>query len=188
MIKKSAGFLLLTFLTIFISSCNMETIVMKPGYDFNKIKRIAVLQFRDSAYYPNSGAMVSELFVKYMLKAGYNVVERDEIDAILREHNLAISGALNPEQVKEYGKICGVDAFVTGTIPMVVPDRAFYEGDNPRYIAAQVGVTCRMISVETGEILWAGSDTYDAMNTQTAFEYLVSSLARQLIKDIARAK
>jgi len=180
------GIALVLLASVLLSSCGVESVVVKPGYDFKKIKRVAVLEFRDSAYYPNSGSMVSQLFVKYLLKTGYNVIERDEIDALLKEHQLSLAGALNPEQVKQFGKICGVDAIITGSIPMVVPERDFYEAGNPRFIAAQVGVTCRMIDVETGEVLWAASNTYDATNTQTAFECLISSLVNQLIRDIAR--
>ena len=183
--------LMLVAIAVFLVSCASNSIVVKPGYDFSKIKRIAVIEFRNSAYYPNSGVMVSQLFAKYMLKAGYNVVERDELDAILRERNLSLSNLLNPDHTKNYGKISGIDAIVTGSIPMVVPEQYFYEAGNPRFIAAQVGVTARMISVETGELLWVGSDTYDAMNTQTAFEYLVSSMVRQLqggLRELSRTK
>ena len=174
------------FLSVFVTSCAVESVVLKPGYDFTKIKRVAVIEFRDAAYYPNSGSMVSELFVKYLLKTGYNVVERDELDSILREHQLSVNGVLNREHLKEFGKVSGVDAIITGSIPMVIPERDFYENGNPRFIAAQVGVTCRMIDVETGEVLWAGSNTYDGMNTQTAFEYLISSLVNQLMKNLSK--
>ncbi|MBN1823896.1 MAG: hypothetical protein JW803_06230 [Endomicrobiales bacterium] len=169
---------------LFLSSCATDTIVMKKDYDFSQIKRVAVVEFRNSAYYPNSGAMVSQLFAKYLLKAGYNIVERDELDAILRERNLSVSDLINPDHTKKYGRISGIDAIVTGSIPMIVPERDFYENGSPRFIAAQVGVTARMISVETGEVLWIGSDTYDAMNTQTAFEYLISSLIDKLVKSM----
>jgi curli biogenesis system outer membrane secretion channel CsgG len=176
----------LLFLALFVSSCAVQSVVLKPDYDFKKIKRVAVIEFRDAAYYPNSGAMASEMFTKYLLKTGYNVIERDEIQTLMREHDLSLAGVLNREQVKEFGKICGVDAIITGSIPTAIPERVYYEGGNSHFIAAQVGLTCRMIDVETGEVLWAGSNTYDAMNMQTAFEYLVSSIVNQFMKDLVR--
>jgi curli biogenesis system outer membrane secretion channel CsgG len=188
LVKKGirAGISLLLFLCFFISSCAVQSIVIKPGYDFTKIKRVAVLDFKDAAYYPNSGSMASELFVKYLLKTGYNVIERAELDSILKEYQLSAQGIIDRSQTKEFGKIAGVDAIITGSIPTAVPERDYYENGNIRYIAAQVGLTCRMISVETGEVLWAGSNTFDAMNMQTAFEYLVSSLVDQLMKDLKK--
>jgi hypothetical protein len=172
-------------LSVFLSSCAVDSVVLKPNYDFKKIKRVAVLEFRDSAYYPNSGSMAAQLFVKYLLKSGYNVVERDELESLLRERQLTMAGLVESPS-KALGKLSGIDAIITGAIPMVVPERDFYDNGYPRYIAAQVGITCRMISVETGEVLWAGSNTYDAMNTQTAFEYLISSLVTQLNRDLNR--
>ncbi|MFH1369441.1 MAG: CsgG/HfaB family protein [Elusimicrobiota bacterium] len=176
--------LLVMLLPLFIlSSCATETMVLKKGYDFNKIKRVAVLQFKEYTFTRYTGSMVSQLFVKYMLKAGYNVVERDELDAILRERQLSESNLLDPSQVRTF-KLSGIDAIVTGAITREIPEQDLFENGNPRFIAAQVGITCRMIDVETGEILWAGSDTYDGTNTQTAFEYLTSSMVRNLIDDI----
>jgi len=122
-----------------------------------------------------------------MLKTGYSVIERTRIDSIIQEHQLFLAGVLDPAQVKEFGKVAGVDAIITGSISMLTPERDFYEAGYQRFIAAQVGITCRMISVETGEVLWVGSDTYDGMNTQTAFEYLISSLVDELMKTLKKA-
>ena len=45
-----------------------------------------------------------------------------------------------------------------------------------------------MFSVETGEILWAASNTYDAMDVPTAFEYLVSSLVHDFMKSLKQSQ
>ena len=185
-VKKSIS---LMFLSCFVlSSCAVQSVIIKPGYDFSSIKRVAVIDFKDAAYYPNSGSMAAELFVKYLLKTGYNVIERSELDSILREYNLSAQGIIDRSQTKEFGKIAGVDAIITGSIPTAVFEREYYINGNVRYVAAQAGITCRMISVETGEILWAGSNTYDAMNMQTAFEYLISSIVKQFIEDVKNRK
>lgn len=167
----------------FLSSCGVDSVVVKSGYDFNRVRRVTVLPFKDTPF-STKGSVVSELFAKYLLKSGYNVVEREELDSILKEQQLSLSGALNREQIKEIGKLSGVDAIITGSITLDVPERDFFENGYPRFIAAQVGLTCRMIDVETGEVLWIGSNTYDATNAQTAFEYLISSMVFQLMKDV----
>jgi len=174
----------------FLASCAGQSMVLKPNYDFSKIKRVAVLDFKDAPYQPNSGAMVSQLFIVHLLSAGYNVIERGELDALLRERQLTMQGIIaNPDQAQEFGKISGIDAFVVGSITQCVPPQDIFEGGGmTRYVAAQVGVVCRMVSVDTGEILWAGSDTYDSMNMQTAFDYLIYSLVRELAADIKSAE
>jgi hypothetical protein len=104
---------------------------------------------------------------------------------LLRERQLTQAGIIaNPERAREFGKISGIDAFVVGSITLCVPPQDIFEAGMTRYVAAQVGVVCRMIDVDSGEILWAGSDTYDSMNMQTAFDYLIGSLTRQLVNDI----
>ncbi|HBU69738.1 MAG TPA: hypothetical protein DEE98_05080 [Elusimicrobia bacterium] len=171
---------------VFFSSCATQTLVLKQGYDFSKVKRVAVLPFSGDIY-SNSGQMVSEIFMKHLLGAGYNVVERNELDAIMKEYNLSKSGLMNPEQIKQL-KLSGVDALVAGSITKDTPEMNLFENGYPRFVAAQAGITCRMIDVETGELLWAGSDTYDGMTQQTAFDYLAESIVRQLVRDIRNAK
>jgi len=179
--------LLFLFIAAVLTSCGgTAVVVMKPGYDFSKIKRVAVIEFKDSPNYPNSGSIVSEMFAKYLLMTGFNIIERDQLDTILKEHNLQLTNVMDPETLTQF-KLSGIDAIVTGTIPMVVPEQNFYAYGNPRFIAAQVGLTVRMISVETGEVLWIGSDTNDASDVQTAFEYLVSSLVKQLSQDLRQS-
>lgn len=170
---------------ILFSSCaSMETVVLKQGYDFSRIKRVAVLPFSDPTFSQNTGSMVSQLFIKYMLREGYNVVERDKLEAILGEYQLSKSEIMNQDQIKQF-KLSGIDAIITGSVTKDIAEQDLYGSDGGmRFIAAQAGITCRMVDVETGEILWAAADTYDAMNQQTAFDYLASSLVRQMAKDI----
>lgn len=186
MIRIDRRLLVAACAALFLTSCATQSIVVKQGYDFSQIKRIAVLQFKDPSYSSSTGAMVSQLFVKYLLKMRYNVIERDELDALLKERHLSESNLLDPETVKTF-KLSGIDAIVTGTVTRYYPEQEIFENGSVRFTAAQVGITCRMIDVSTGEILWAGSDTYDAMNTQTAFDYLTSSLVRELAAELRTA-
>lgn len=186
MIRIDRRFRLAAVAALFLSACASQSIVVKQGYDFSQIKRIAVLQFKDPSYSPNTGSMVGQLFIKYMLKSGYNVIERDELDALLKERSLTEANLLDASTAKTF-KLSGIDAIVTGTVTRYYPEQEMYENGSVRFTAAQVGITCRMIDVSTGEILWAGSDTYDAMNTQTAFDYLTSSLVRDLAAELRNA-
>jgi len=174
------------FVSLFLGSCASQSVFLKKGYDFSQVRRIAVIQFKDPTSTGSTGSMVSQLFMKYFLESGYNVVERDELDAIMREKQLSDSNLLNPDTVKQF-KLSGIDAIVTGTVTRSYPESELYEGGYVHFTAAQVGLTCRMIDVSTGELLWAGSDTYDAMNTQTAFDYLTSSLVNDLVSELDKA-
>ncbi|MCB4792892.1 MAG: CsgG/HfaB family protein [Elusimicrobia bacterium] len=183
--KAFLNILIFIVSAVSLNSCIVQSTVLKPDYDFNKIKRVAVIDFQNAPNDPVSGAMAQDLFIKYMLLAGYNVVERGELEQILKERHIALSGMVEPKEAKTLGRISGIDAIVTGSVQQFIPENYFYEGGNPRFIAAQVGVTARMIDVGTGEVLWSGSNSYDGMNTQIASEYLISSIVRQFKKDIS---
>jgi TolB-like protein len=47
---------------------------------------------------------------------GFEVVDRSHIKALLIEHKLSSSGLIDPETVRQLGKIAGVEALVTGTV------------------------------------------------------------------------
>ncbi len=55
-------------------------------------------------------------------------------------------------------------------------------------IEAEIGITCKMISVETGEVIWIASRTYEGTNIQTASEYLVASMIKKLKKELTKLK
>ena len=174
-------FLPLFFIALLLNSCAMQSSIIKSGYDFSKIKRIAVLDFTPATGHPVSGTMASDIFVKYMLKAGYEVIERSQLDEILKEKNISSAGLLDKKNIQ---KLLGIDALIAGSVEAYIPETDIYDGIYPRFIAAQVGIGARMIDVQTGETLWSGSASYDGMNTQIAAEYLISSIVRELQNDI----
>jgi len=106
--------LVLAALLSMLSSCSLNTIVVNPNFDLKKIKRITVL---DSETIPKSGFRdhCFGSFNGISLDSGYDIIERNALDAILREHNLAVSGMIDPSQLIEIGKLCGVDAVIVAT-------------------------------------------------------------------------
>jgi len=210
--------------------------VIKQGYDFTKIKKIAVLEFKGSQINDNSGAMASDIVAKYLLKGGYTVVDRADLVKLMADNHLDVNGVIDESQMKEIGKLSGVDAIITGSVPVYTPERkevvlvrmkefttnTTYNVQNDQHrteankpgeqsrggnyprptqaivtstmtddetpvthtIQAEIGVTCKMIDVATGEVVWAASDTYEGANIQTACEYLVSSMIEKLAKQI----
>ena len=61
---------------------------------------------------------MSEEFAVNLMNAnkGFQVMERSDLNAILKEHNLASTGIIDPETAKKLGKLKAVDAIVVGTI------------------------------------------------------------------------
>jgi curli biogenesis system outer membrane secretion channel CsgG len=105
----------LPLLAAALAACATPATVLVSGdYASAKIKRVALVGFDDFSGAPGSGDVASSAFEKYLLLPGYALVERRQVDALMKEHGLDMSGAVAPGG--SYGKILGVDALVLGTI------------------------------------------------------------------------
>lgn len=87
-------------------------------------KRIAVLQIKTgtgiSHWWEGSfdpGQAMTDIMINKLLKLDrYQVFNRAELDKIMQEHNLGISGEITPDTACEIGKLVGVQYIVTGTV------------------------------------------------------------------------
>ncbi len=66
---------------------------------------------------------VENLFAKYLIRYGFKVVERAQLESILREHNISVSGYLDPATTREIGRILGVDVLLIGEVSSYTPAR-----------------------------------------------------------------
>src|SRR5689334_8251488 len=100
-----------------LSACSSPAIVViAPNYDPSHIRRVALLYIRDNPGMSGSGEIASSTFEKYLLWAGYNLVERRQVTQLLKEQSLNFSGALDPATIRNVGKILGVDALIMGNL------------------------------------------------------------------------
>ena len=99
--------------------CTPKTVISQT-YDFNQMNRIGVMGFTNS--WPAMQG-VENLFAKYLINAGYKVVERAQLESVLREHHISVSGYLSPETTREIGRILGVDVLLIGEVSSYTPAR-----------------------------------------------------------------
>lgn len=115
--KKILGLALMACLLS--AGCMPKTVISKT-YDFNRMDRIGVMSFTNS-WAAMQG--VENLFAKYLISSGFKVVERAQLESVLKEHNISVSGYLSPETTREIGKILGVDVLLIGEVSSYVPAR-----------------------------------------------------------------
>lgn len=96
-----------------LGACASARVAVKSDFDFARVKRVAVVGFSDYARRAGSGESLSGAFEAELLGAGYNLVERAQVDKILREKKLSAS---DPKAAKAIGKVLGVDALLFGRI------------------------------------------------------------------------
>ncbi len=100
-------------------ACTPKTVI-SPTYDFGQVNRIGVMAF-SNAWADLNG--VENLFAKYFIREGFKVVERAQLESILREHNISVSGYLDPATTREIGRILGVDVLLIGEVSSYTPAR-----------------------------------------------------------------
>ena len=52
---------------------------------------------------------------------GYEVIERNQLKVILREHQLSATGLIDPQTARKLGQFAGVDALVTDQLDIIPP-------------------------------------------------------------------
>ena len=107
-----------------------------------------------------SQALRSELIAALHQSKRVRLIERDRIDAVLKEHALGQSGIVDANKAMKAGKLLGAEAIVLASIDSFKADK---EQSNAAGIAVintlivRVKLSARMIDSQTGEILAAAT-------------------------------
>lgn len=89
------------------------------------------------------GPKVTDMFITGLAQTGkFRVIERSQLDKILQEQKLSITGAIDQSTAIEIGKLIGANFIVMGSIAR---------------LGASYEIDARLISTQTGEVLLADS-------------------------------
>ncbi|MEM1137145.1 MAG: CsgG/HfaB family protein [Bacteroidota bacterium] len=156
-----------------------------PEKNLDEIQRIAVLDFENvsSVEYKKAGAdigskmadyLVSSLLQDYRGKSGkcyiegartdiYSIIERAELQKVIEEQKLGISGILNEADAVELGQILGVDAVILGNVSYTSTDerdKSSYKNKEGKTITTyslkrtcSAEVRMKLLSIKTGEVI-----------------------------------
>ncbi|WP_052055764.1 CsgG/HfaB family protein [Myxosarcina sp. GI1] len=103
---------------------------------------------------------VSDILVnKLVLNDNYKVIERSQIDAVLREQNLGASGRVDASSAAKIGQILGVQAVIIGSVTQFDLEQknsgvnVFGIGTGGKKTNAYVRLNVRVIDTNTAEII-----------------------------------
>ncbi len=124
--------------------------------------RIAVLEFKNKAdnqwWYHGGAEAAQDVFVTELVKSGkFRVVEREQLEALMQEKNLTLSGDVDPKSAVRIGKLLGVNYLLTGAVTeygntdVSGGGGGVYAGKR-KFVAA---LNARLIDTSTGEVVWA---------------------------------
>ncbi|HEX2644618.1 MAG TPA: CsgG/HfaB family protein [Thermoanaerobaculia bacterium] len=130
--------------------------------------RLAVLEFKNKAdnqwWYHGGATAAQDVFVTELVKSGkFRVVEREQLEALMQEKNLTLSGDVDPSTAVKVGKLLGVNYLLTGAVTEYgVTDKGAHGGGIGRLPGFSAGkrnfvaaMNARLIDTSTGEIVWA---------------------------------
>jgi curli biogenesis system outer membrane secretion channel CsgG len=141
-------------------------------------RRVAVMDFGYGAVMSSVQALfgttqdvgrgISDLIIDRLINDGtYRVIERRNLDKLLQEQNFSNSDRADAATAAKIGRLLGVDTIITGDVTQFGRDDRNVGGGGSlgrwdkygignvgvRKAKAVVGITARMVDVNTGEIL-----------------------------------
>ena len=175
----------------FISGCASTKPVVKSGYNFSNIKKVAVLKFTGTG-----GVNISNEFISQLLASGINVVDRTDIENIT---DIKLSGvdAVISGNVIEYNPSSKLLVFKDKN-NVIISDRVYPIGGttvvqdgtvlgtndaNIFSVSSSVSVFAKIIDVSTVEVVWSDTKSYEALDLTTAIGQIVYSFKKALKQD-----
>ncbi len=134
----------------------------------NLKKRVAVVSFTDKANYGNNiGNGIADMLVTSLVESKkFIVVERSELDKIMQEQGLGMSGAVTPQSAAKIGKLLGVELIITGSVSEFGTKKDRIGGALSKLSGFNLGISSesarcvvdiRLVNTTTGEIIAASS-------------------------------
>ena len=163
------------------------TNVMTEAASLYDYPNVAVLPYINKASVSKEltladASLVSEFVIEKLLDSGrFNVVEREMIMQIMQEHNLNMSGMMNPNDIPMIGQLAGANYFIVGSVTGLSAKTGVFDynnsevggigGDKNTVIA---NITARIIDIETGRVVLAANGT--GSSSSTLVEFSVSKI------------
>ena len=112
------------------------------GYDFGSLDKISIVELTGRVYGDAVKNQIGTLFTMELMKRGYAVIERSQIQSILKEQEFQASDITTNEGAAKAGAVLNVPAVL-----MI---------DIPKY-KEKMEMSAKLIDVEDGTILWIGT-------------------------------
>ncbi|HNX24887.1 MAG TPA: hypothetical protein PKG60_12640 [Spirochaetota bacterium] len=192
--KRKNLFILLIIFSITLSSC-----VSNPSY-FNKSEvdrknvKIAVLPFSDfkstEGNSNNSGELVRSVFESRLILKGFNVIEIEKTSSSI-DYSVLKKTEFPGRWIIETGNALGADYMIFGSVHdyrNIENVTSFLYLFSWLESTSSVGITARMVSCRTGEIVWSGSYTRASYSYNDAATEAVNVLIHSIRRKSEKAE
>lgn len=146
---------------------------------------VAVLNFSNRANasaeltFEDTNAVTDYVIEGLLDSSRFNVIERDQLAAVLNEHYLNLTGLIDPQTAVQIGKLAGVQYIVYGNVVGLSAKETGLSYNNSSYggvgntqYTVTANVTLRMIDTQTGRIVLAahGQGSSSSSKTELSFD------------------
>jgi len=178
--------LILFIFIAFLLSCSSSFNIKPSKVELSKYGRnIAVLEFVDlrkssiKKKYPLDTRSIQELIISGLAQRDFNVVERKNLEVLLKEIQLQLSGVIRPEDAVQVGKMTGASLVIYGSILQF--ERTIYPKVKFRLIL-------KIVSVENGSVVASVKITATKSNWFYPLELLDDTLNEAIEKIVSALK
>jgi hypothetical protein len=135
----------------------MDGFYLNPHRDLRTIGRVAIVQLDNGSSYAEISADVTEaLFLALQKKQAFGLTVVHQQDSAWRGLQLDLDSAYTLEQLSAIRRTLKCDAILVGVITQYRP-----------YPHLTVGIRVKLIDVNSGELLWALEQVWDACDKAT---------------------
>ena len=121
-------------------------------FDVNK-KKVAILPFTNSGH-NGLNYFASDQFAQGLMKIGFTIVERQQIQTIFSELKLEMSGTLSHDDMLRIGQLLHIDTLAFGSVDYSIQS---HKTGTSSYAN---GITLRLVDIATGEVFLSGRCDY----------------------------
>jgi len=113
-----------------------------PGFNFANLNKVAIVEVDSPLGSRAAENQIADFFAMELLKKGYTPIERQQVDAILKEQEFQAGSLTSNEEAARAGRILNVPAVMIVNIPTW---------------GERIDMTAKLVKVEDGSILWLGT-------------------------------
>jgi curli biogenesis system outer membrane secretion channel CsgG len=162
----------------------------QQNYDFSKVKSIVIIPFYESfksarlSGSVNSKNVIPEsvdIFSMELFDTGINLIDRMQLDKVLSEQKLSLSGLMEKQDYRKIGKLVNADAILWGSISLL-----------KQFGKRRGEITVRLIDVETGTIVYTSlgekSDIWGGGDVTSFKNELMSVAGKKLVEFLKKSR
>lgn len=177
--KQKVNWLLVFIMGVLVAGCapSVMVAVTRPAeINLRGINKIAIGEVTG-----NCGQEVYDLLTSKLFESGkFDVLDRANLDKIMKEHNLTLGGAVDEKTAAKMGELVGAASLVFGNVTMCKYEEKKTVGQpwkdkdggyhKSHYVTgtAKVTVTLKVVGMQTGKILAVKTISKEATKQNSA--------------------